>query len=299
MTIEKGGPTLLLFAVLVALALIVVSCAPLQPASPTGPRGNEATYPVVLAEDAARRESARAAFTRLRQTGAPTRNGKTVEASPTDLSLSPITATIQSLPSNGGSGVYLPKVGTEAVMNEEETRESLRRFLKDWREIIGAEPARLSLVDHTVQSDGTSVANYDQRAFRFPIRGNYGKLQIRFTADRRILSIFSSCIPEADKLRSALRVLSAGGGVSARLTAEEATKRLSENDIPSTTPAPSTFRLPTGAQVNPTELVTHVRPSKTRADALEFRVAWEIAVTNGPVKLAYVDALTGEVIAVE
>jgi len=184
-------------------------------------------------------------------------------------------------------------------MNEEETRESLRQFLRDWREIIGAEPARLSLVDHTVQPDGTSVANYDQRAFRFPIRGNYGKLQIRFAAHRRIMSISSSCIPDADKVRSALRVLSAGGGVSARLTAEEATKKLRENDIPSTTPAASTFRLPAGAQVNPTELVTHVRPSKTRTDALEFRVAWEMAISNGPVKLAYVDALTGEVIAVE
>jgi len=222
-----------------------------------------------------------------------------VEVNPTDLNLSPITATIVSLPSNRAGGVYLPKVGTDAVMNEEETRESLRQFLRDWREIIGAEPARLSLVDHTVQPDGTSVANYDQRAFRFPIRGNYGKLQIRFAAHRRIMSISSSCIPDADKVRSALRVLSAGGGVSARLTAEEATKKLRENDIPSTTPAASTFRLPAGAQVNPTELVTHVRPSKTRTDALEFRVAWEMAISNGPVKLAYVDALTGEVIAVE
>ena len=301
MAIEKGGTTLLPGTVLFALVLLAVGCAPIQPTNPAGPRGNEPAYPVVLAEDANRRESARAAFLRLRQSGASGRGLTTSENNPTDLNLSPITATIQSLPSNGAGGVYLPKVGVEAVMNEEETRESLRRFLKEWREIIGAEPARLSLVDHTVQPDGSSVANYDQRAFRFPIRGNYGKLQIRFAADRRVLSIFSSCVPDAEKLRSALRVLSGGGGaggVNARLTAEEATKKLRESEILATTPTPSTFKLPATAQVSPTELVTHVRPSKT-ADTLEFRVAWEMSISNGPIKLAYVDALTGEVIAVE
>lgn len=300
MTATKDRKTLLLLMVTVGLALVVISCAPLQPTSPTGPRGNEPIYPVMLAEDSARREIAQSAFARLRQPIAATRNSTTPESNPNQPDLSPITATIRSLPSNGGIGIYLPKVGTEAVMNEEETRESLRRFIRDWREIIGAEPARLSLVDHLVQPDASSVANYEQRPFRFPIRGNYGKLQIRFASDRRILSIFSSCIPDADKVRSALRAFGPVGGLTARLTAEEATKKLRENDLPSANPATAgpTFRLPTGAQLNPRELVTYIQPSKTRPDALEFRIAWEIELVNAPYKLAYVDAITGEVFAV-
>jgi hypothetical protein len=298
MRTQKAGPPLLLF-MMPLLALMLMSCAAIQPTSPAGPRSN-ATYPVVLAEDANRRETAQAAFNRLRQSVANGR-GVTIAASSTEPDLSPITATIVSLPTNGGSPVYLPKVGVEPVMNEEETRESLRRFVRDWREIIGSEPARLSLVDHSVQPDGTSVANYEQRAFRFPIRGNYGKLQIRFASDRRILSLFSSCIPDADKLRSALRGLGAGGGLSARLTAEEATKKLRESDLPSTssTGAIAAHRLPASAQLSPRELVTHVQPSKTRADALEFRVAWEFDLSNVPFKHAYVDAITGEVFAIE
>ncbi|MBC8028480.1 MAG: hypothetical protein H7Z16_00040 [Pyrinomonadaceae bacterium] len=296
MTTDKGSQTLLLFLLAITLALVIASCAPLQPTSPTGPRGSEPPYPVLLAEDSARRETAQGALNRLRQSTAPARSLESIEPN-----LSPITATIQSLPANGGGGVYLPKVGADAVMNEEETRESLRRFIRDWREIIGSEPARLSLVDHLVQPDGTSVANYEQRPFRFPIRGNYGKLQIRFAADRRILSISSTCLPDADKLRSALRGLGAGGGVSARLTAEDATKKLRENDLPSSDPAAGkpTFRLPASTQLTPRELVTHVQPSKTRADALEFRLAWEIELSNAPFRLAYLDAITGEVIEVK
>ena len=59
------------------------------------------------------------------------------------------------------------------------------------------------------------------------------------------------------------------------------------------------FRLPASAQLVPRELVTHIQPSKTRNDALEFRIAWEIELTNAPAKLGYVDAISGEVIAVE
>jgi len=296
MTATNNKQTLLLF-MLAVVALMAVSCAPIQPTSPTGPRGNEPIYPVLLAEDSARRETAQAAFARLRQSVTTVRNGATNET--VALDLSPITATIQSLPVVAGGGVYLPKVGVATQMNEEETRESLRRFLRDWREVIGADPARLSLVDHTVQPDGSSLVNYEQRPFRFPLRGNYGKLQIRFASDRRVLSLFSSCIPDADKVRSALRTLGASGALSARLTAEDAMKKLRENDASPSPSASPAVRLPASAQMKPHELVTHVQPSKTRADALAFRIAWEIEITGAPIKLAYIDAISGELIAVE
>jgi len=295
MSTEKKTQTLVLFTISFVLTLVATSCAPIQPTSPTGPRGNEPIYPVLLMEDSARRETAQAALNRLRQSGGLARNS---EISTTETSLSPITATI-SLPTSASVNAYLPKVGAGGVMNEEETRESLRRFVRDWREIIGAEPDRLSLVDHLVQPDGSSIANYEQRSFRFPIRGNYGKLQIRFASDRRILSLSSSCIPDADKVRSALRSLGAGGGLTARLTAEDAVKKLRENDMPSLDPKIVNLRVPATAQLIPRELVTHVQPSKTRSDALEFRIAWEIETNNAPFKLGYVDAITGELIAVQ
>lgn len=300
MTIHKVSRTLLLRMLALALALVVGSCAPLQPTNPTGPRGNEPVYPVLLVEDNIRKETAQAAVNRLKQSVAPPGNSDTIEPNPTEpnpseFNLSPVTATIQSLPSSAGSSLYLPKVGVAAVMNEEETRESLRRFIRDWRELIGSDPAKLSLVDHLVQPDASNLANYEQRPFRFPIRGNYGKLHIRFTTDRRVLSLSSTCIPDADRVQTAL------GAISVKLKAEDAVKQLRENDIPYSDlkAAKLTFRVPAGAQLNPQELVTYIQPSKSRANALEFHIAWEIELSNAPVKLVYVDAITGEIIAAE
>jgi len=301
MTDHKGNQTLLLLILALALALGAASCAPLQPTNPTGPRGNQPVYPILFLEDSNRREAAQAALTRLNPSVLRNGNSETIELNPTEIKLSPITATIESLPSNSRASLYLPKIGTAAVMNEEETRESLRRFIRDWSELIGSDPARLSLVDHSVQPDGSGLANYEQRPFRFPIRGNYGRLHIRYGPDRRVLSVSSTCIPDADRVRTALRALGATGTLSARLTAEDAIKKLRGNEIPHFDPkaANSTFRLPAGAELKVRELVTHIQPSKARADALEFRIAWEIELSNAPVKRVYVDSISGETFASE
>jgi hypothetical protein len=279
--------------ILVAFTLACSSCAPLQPANVGGPRGNEAAYPVLFQEDVNRADAALVALNRLLpQSGSSPTN---------EFKLRPITATIESLPPTGSAALYLPKVGSAAVMNEEETRESLRRFIRDWSELIGSAPARLSLVEHLVQPDGSGTANYEQRPFRFPIRGNYGKLQIRFAADRRIISLSSTCIPDAGRVQSVLRTLGVAGALAAKLTGEDAIKRVRENEVPYADPktARLTYRLPAGAELSSRELVTYVKPSSSVANALEFHIAWEIAVTNAPVKLVYVDSINGEIIAAE
>jgi hypothetical protein len=163
---------------------------------------------VLLTEDAQRRDNALTFFKQV--------NERTNPGAKSEISLRPVTATIENLPRNTGSPLYLPKVGAGATMNEDEIRESLRRFLNDWRGLIGSDPAQLSLVNRVDQPDGTKLANYEQRAFRYPLRGNYGKIQINFTPDRRVLDISSSCIPEADRVQTAL------GGVTPEISREEA-----------------------------------------------------------------------------
>ena len=299
MTRQKG----ILSLMVLVLALSAASCAPIQPTNPAGPRSS--AYPVLLIEDNLRRETAMAAANRMRQSlGLPVRlmTDETTSPSttnPTDSGLSPITATISSLPDGGNSPLYLPKIGVGAVMNEEETRESLRRFIREWRILIGADPARLSLVEHKVESDGTGVANYEQRPFRYALRGNYGKLQIRFAPDRRVLSLMSTCIPDAERVSSALGALAATGALADKLEAIEAIKELQEHDITYTNPngVASTLRLPLATEFKPTELVTYVRQSATKSNTLEFHIAWEIEVNNAPVKRVYVDSINGEILA--
>lgn len=269
--------------ILLASGLAVSSCATLQPPSTTGPRG---TNPLILlTEDGRRKEATLAALNRLMRLSG--------NSGATEPQLQPITGTILSLPAGGSSGLYLPKVGATAAMNEEETRESLRRFIREWQELIGADPSRLSLVERTDQPDGSKLANYEHRPFRYPIRGNYGKLQIRFTGDRRILDLTSTCIPDADRIQNALSAL---GG---RLRAEDAVTQLREKGLTYSDAGGNkvNFTVPVSSELTPRELTTYILPSKTVPDALEFHLAWEIELSNAPVRTAYLDAVSGEVIA--
>ena len=121
----------------VATAFAMSACAALQPVDATGPRSNAPAYPVGLADPSARLEEASVAWYQMsQQYGLP---GKT------EANLNPYTGTLQSLPANAGA-IVLPKVGTEAVQTEEQTRESLRRFIAEWRQLIGAGPNELSLI---------------------------------------------------------------------------------------------------------------------------------------------------------
>jgi hypothetical protein len=274
-----------LAVLLLLLALVLVGCATLQPPGATGPRGNEPVYPIVFTEDVQRREAAVAAVSQLIQPATP---GEAPQ-------LRPITATIESLPSNLGSPLYLPKLGTAAVMNEEETRESLRRFIKDWQGLIGADPAKLSLIARVDQPDGTKLASYEQRPFRYPIRGGYGKLEITFTTDRRILNISSTCIPDADRIQTVL------ASVSPKLGAEEAINLVRVKPITYTTATgtQSSLSLPLTAELTASGLVTYIMPSRSKPDTLEFHLGWEIDISNAAIKKLYLDAVTGDVVAVE
>ena len=278
---------LLLFATLIGSTLVFGACAAFQPLSATGPRGNDSVYPILLVEDSQRRESTLAALNRLAQLS-PKANG-------TEPKLQTVTGTILSLPAKVSSTLYLPKLGAAAIMTEEETRESLRRFITMWQELIGSDPAKLSLLERIDQADGSKLASYEQRPFRYPIRGDYGKLQINFTSDRRIINLTSSCIPDADRIQTALSAL------TIRLKPEDAVRQVREKGLVYLDAKGTSlnFTVPASAVITPRGLTVYVLPAKDRADALEFHLAWEIELSNAPVKYASVDALNGAIVAAE
>ena len=266
---------------LLLLVVLFNGCAPLQPPSADAPRG-EAAYPFVITEDPQRREVALAAAGQLFQpsTSEPPK-------------LQPVTATIQSLPP--GFNLYLPKLGVGTVMTEEETRESLRRFLRDWSGLIGADPARLSLVERLDAADGTKIANYEQRPFRFPIRGRYGKVQIRFSPDRRVLNLSSTSIPDAERLQPSMAAM------VPKLAGEDAIAQIRDKGItyPNDSGTQTAIRVTPANEIIARDLVFYVLPSRTNANALAFHLTWEIEVSGAPVRKVYLDAISGEVVAVE
>jgi len=277
-----GARRLFLLTTLAA-AVVLSGCAALQvPGS--APRADQ-TYPVVLADESQRRDEAIAALQRLE------RSDKAVAM---DVQLQPVTATVMNLPATGAASLYLPKVGAGATMSDEETRESLRRFIRDSEDLIGSDPAKLSLIEIVNQPNGSSVANYEQRPFRFPIRGNYGKLHITFTSDRKVVDLVSTCIPDADRIQNSLSAL----GIKIR--SHDAVQQLRAQGVTYVDARgnKTIFAVPATVQTTPQELTVYVRPSAIKPDELEFHLAWEIEFTGAPFKFVYVDAVNGEILAV-
>lgn len=248
------------------------ACAALQPPDTDGPRSNMAPYPIGLADPAARLEETSVAWNQMAQ-----HYGL---AGSTGANLNPLTGTIASLPVNAGT-IVLPKVGDTPEQTEEQIRESLRRFIVEWRQLIGADPDQLSLVERTDDPSGIKLARYEQRPFRYPLRGEFGKLVIRFRANRQVVSISSNCIPNADRLQGSI------AGLTPKLNADEAVDHVKRQSV-----------VPANAALTARELVLYARPAADQSGGLQLYLAWEVEVTNGPVKTVYLDALSDQVLAV-
>jgi hypothetical protein len=261
-------------------------CSTLQPPDPNGPRSTAPAYPVSLVDEANIREEALIAWRQL----AP-RYGGSDQAT---VSLDPFTATINALPTNLKNPILLPKVGAEATQTEEETRESLRRFINDWRALIGAEPSHLSLIERIDEPSGIKLARYEQRPFRYALRGGFGKLLIRFTRNRQLVELSSTCLRNADRLQTALST------ITPKVTAEEAVAHIRGRTVNLTdlNGRTQSFTLSANENAEATQVVVYAFPSSDRSK-LELHVAWEIETPNAPAKRIYLDAVSDQIIAAE
>jgi hypothetical protein len=268
--------------ILTLAVLMTGACAAFQPTDANGPAANRPQYPIALSDVGARLEEASVAWYQLSQRyGLP---GKT------EANLQPYTGTLESLPANLAAPMYLPKVGSQTEPTEEDTRESLRRFIVEWQTLIGAEPNQLSLVERTDEPSGVKVARYEQRPFRYPLRGGFGTLVIRFRSNGQLVGFSSNCIPNADRLQAALNALTPA------VTAEQAVNHIKTQPV-NAAGQQQIASLPANAKVEARQLVVYAQPSKDPPSGLEIRLAWEIEVTNGPISNVYLDALSDEIIA--
>jgi len=275
-----------LILTLAPVALVMASaCAAFQPADANGPAANRPQYPIALSDVGTRLQEASVAWYQLSQ-----RYGLTVK---TEANLHPYTATLESLPANLPGPIYLPKVGPQTNPAEGDIRESLRRFIVEWQTLIGAEPHQLSLVERVDEPSGVKVARYEQRPFRYPLRGGLGNLVVRFRNNWQLVGFSSNCIPGADRLQGTL------SGLTPKITREQAVDHIKTQAVTITNASGSqqTISIPANATVETRQLVVYARPARDPASGLEIRLAWEIDVTNGPIKQVYLDAISDEIIA--
>ena len=265
--------------------LCATACSTLQPPDPNGPRPNTPPYPVVALEESNSLEDARLAWRQLAQRYAlPTTS---------DVVLDPFTATVKALPLDHSAPIFLPKVGAGATPTEEESRESLRRFIDEWRSLIGADPAQLSLIEHRDESANVQLARYEQRPFKYALRGDYGKLVIRFNkTNRQVIELSSSCLRNTDRLQAAI------SNLTPKVTPEDAVSHIKGKSLSVTGTGQQTFSIGANDAAEAKQLVIYAMPSGSNPNVLELRLAYEIETPNSAVKKVYLDAMSDEVIAV-
>ncbi len=179
--------------------------------------------------------------------------------------------------------------------SEEETRESLRRFIESAGPLLGVLPGELSLVEIVEAPGGARRARYRQNPFRFPLRNGYGDLEVTFTPDLRVTGLSSTAIPDTERIRTALAAFR-----FQRQTAEKAVESLSGKAVTFTDAAGNqqTHVVAATGDATPRELVIFPVPAEDDEGALEIHLAWEIYLgAQSPALLVYVDAVTGEQLA--
>jgi hypothetical protein len=273
--------------VLVTPAFALGACA--SAARPVGaerPRGNEPPKFALLAASEERRAAALANWKAV--------VGEQAAAGSPAPELRPVTATLSSLPAGLRDFPRLPLVvaGDAQSRTEEETRESLRRFLSTAAPLLGIDLKHVSLVEisDAAAGAGSRRALYRQNPFAYPLRNDYGTIEVTFTPDLRVVGLSSTAVPDAETLGRTL------AAVPKTLTAAQAAAALANRAV--------TYTDRAGAQQTRTvnqldvaaarQLVVFPLRRGAADAALELHVAWEVAADTSI--LVYVDANTGEVL---
>jgi hypothetical protein len=274
---------------LVCLAAATAACAAsTRGPSAERPRATDAPNFVAVAATDARRTAALASWKTI--------VGEQTAAASTTPELRPVTATISALPSGLDAPPRMPLVviSDAKTQTEEETRESLRRFIQTAAPLLGVEPKELSLVsvmNATDTQNGARTARYRQNAFQYPLRNGYGEVSITFTQDLRVLALSSTAVPDAERLRRSLATVAQGLPVfDASALVNRAVTYTDRGG------AQRTRTLGPADALKARQLVVY--PVRRDADpsTLELHVAWEAAPGGESTFFVYVDAVTGEVL---
>jgi hypothetical protein len=227
-------------------------------------------YPAVIKDSADRRAKAEREWRRMLDSyGVP----------PTPPDLYPITGTPRSLLGVSG-GIKLiaakPEPGTETFA----LREAMKAFIDRWRELLGVDPATISLIDADRSGD-TERLTYRQGNYAYPVAGNFGEMVAVIGKDGKLLQLDDRFVPVVDlPLKPSVERSAAAKKVFGRtFSYKDITGREQRTAIG----APN--------EVSVKRLV--VLPLE-KGDAVEAHLAWEVVAGNSLSWTVYIDAVTGE-----
>jgi len=277
---KKGLFTILFFSL-----IMLNGCRPrtVETGQPR-PDVNEPAYPVTISVNANRRDHALTAWNEII-------SSQGITNAPEPL-LHPVTARINQLPQFQNQSVTLPKVGEGTPMSEDETRESLRRFVRGGGSLICGTNPQLSLIDRIDEENGTKRAIYRQNLFRYPLRGEFGQIEVVFNSSRQILQLKSMCLPTSELLQRSVLELKP----DANLNTESLTEKI-KTELPievKDTDGKIKFSIDEPQTLELKELVVFTRSETTPSEKVLLHLAWEAKYGNATV---YLDAMTGKLLS--
>jgi len=238
--------------------------------APRVPGVQEKGYPPIIADSPDRRDKAERDWRRLLDT---------YKLPPTPPDLYPITYTPRSLLGvSGGIKVATPRATAESPNLA--LREAAKGFIERWRDLIGVDPAGISLVAFNAAGDTTQFT-YKQGDYPFPLGGDYGEMTLSITRDGRLTQLDDRFIPVVElPVRPAIdRESAVKKAIGKRYTSSDKSGRQQEASISSAEDISS-------AQI----VVLAIQKS----NGLEVHLAWQLCPARAQGWFIYVDAVNGQ-----
>ena len=249
------------------ILIFVIACEP----SPDIPGAGKSESLAVIKDTPERRDRAEREWRQLLDT-------YSIPQSPPDFY--PVTYTPRSLTGTSG-GIKImpaaPEPGTESIA----LREAVKRFIERWRELIGADPATVSLTSATPVDGNGERLTYRQSNYPFPIVGGYGEMTAIVSGDGRLLQLDDRFLPLVEvPLRPQIeKDVAARRVVGRTYTYSDIAGREQRVEISNLDQV-----MVKGVVVVPIE----------KGDTIEVHLAWEIVAGGSLSWTVYIDATTGE-----
>ena len=198
---------------------------------------------------------------------------------PTPPDLYPITGTPRSL-LGVSDGIKLLAAKPEPGTEEFALRTAMKAFVDRWRELLGADPATVSLAVIDESGDNQRLT-YRQGNYAYPVAGDFGEMIAVITKDGKLVQLDDRFVPVVDlPLKPTVDRGLAGKKVIGRtFIYKDIAGR--EQRTPIETPNEVTVK----------RLV--VLPIE-KGDAIEVHLAWEVVAGKSLSWTVYIDAGTGE-----
>lgn len=238
--------------------------------SPQVPATARQSYPAVIKDSADRRAKAEREWRRMLDFyGVPQTPPDLYPIIDTPRSLLGVSGGIQLL-------AYKPEPGSEAFA----LRESMKQFIDRWRDLLGADPAAISLIAATDSGD-IHRFTYRQANYAHPVAGNFGEMIAVISRDGRLMQLDDRFVPVVEL------------PLKPTLERDIAAKKVIGKTFSYTDIAGREQRTQIGAPSEVSAKRLAVLPIE-KGDAVEVRLAWEVIAGKSLSWTVYLDAVTGE-----